>query len=582
MSSTDDEDDNEDEDDIILPNVDIHAKVYAYCTVKVLTIGADTFPQYDPIVHGKPVYVGQTIQNLRERDKQHLSYKITNFDRHYTNPSQYILVILAERRFAAAEKDKDFKDETLHPAGAWMDYWETRYISEFDTYLNGWNRTKGGQGRGWLVTMREAQAAYTFARFRDVYMPAFRDFYKKETHVNAPRSHPILGIPIHGIRRGNTTIPPQFEDELLSMGFDMRNQHIVQRDKRWEEEYMPAFRDFYEDKKHINPPANEPIIGHLVSSIRYGTSSIPPHFEDELFSMGFDMRNQRIVQHDNMWEKEYMPTFRNYYRNKGHINDSTILIYNIRSGNTSIPPQFEEELFSMGFDMHNQHIVQRDKRWEEEYMPAFRDYYKKNTHINPPANEPIIGNLVNNIRTNKSSIPTQFEEELFSMGFDMRNQHIVQHDKRWEEKYMPAFRDYYKKNKHINPTKEPIIGQLVNNIRNGNQVPSRFVNELQRMGLCWHGLNLAMHVQFIIGRTPGSLDTDEEARQVVDETSNIHMRLLTIRSKIKGKDALKEAGLFKIPFGMKPIGDGVARFADDLQKLQDKSKKRKRESLLSE
>eukprot|EP00966_Prymnesium_polylepis_P179522 4156801-Prymnesium_polylepis.2 len=68
------------------------------------------------------------------------------------------MVLLTERRFAAAEKDEDFTDQTLHPVGAWMDYWETRYISEFDTFVNGFNRTKGGQGGGWLVAMREAKA----------------------------------------------------------------------------------------------------------------------------------------------------------------------------------------------------------------------------------------------------------------------------------------------------------------------------------------------------------------------------------------------------------------------------------------
>ena len=68
------------------------------------------------------------------------------------------MVQLTERLFAAAKQDGDFKGETLHPAGAWADYWESRYISQFDTFYNGLNSTKGGQGSGWLVAVREAKA----------------------------------------------------------------------------------------------------------------------------------------------------------------------------------------------------------------------------------------------------------------------------------------------------------------------------------------------------------------------------------------------------------------------------------------
>ena len=136
-----------------LPSVDIYAKVYAYCEVEKLTIAAGEYVKFDPAVHGRPVYVGQTIQDLKERDKQHLRAGHSVFDRQYKDKGQYIMVLLAERCFAAAEEDRNFKDQTLHPAGAWMDHWETEFISKFDTYDNGFNRTKGGQRGGWLVAM---------------------------------------------------------------------------------------------------------------------------------------------------------------------------------------------------------------------------------------------------------------------------------------------------------------------------------------------------------------------------------------------------------------------------------------------
>ena len=148
---------------------------------------------------------------------------------------------------------------------------------------------------------------------------ALRKFYKEKGNLNVvPRSHPVLGMLPNNIRDGNTTIPPQFEDELLTtMGFDMRNQHIVQRNTRWEDEYMPALRKFYKEKGNLNVPQSHPVIGNLLNSIRTGVTSIPPQFEDEfLTTMGLDMRNQHIVQRDTRWEDEYMPALRTLQRER--------------------------------------------------------------------------------------------------------------------------------------------------------------------------------------------------------------------------------------------------------------------------
>jgi len=295
----------------------------------------------------------------------------------------------------------------------------------------------------------------------------------------------------------------------------------VQRDKRWEEEYMPAFRAYYEEteRTHVNAPRTHPIIGQP--------------------------------------------------------------LHNIRTGATQIPPQFEEELRSMGLDMRNQHIVQRDSRWEEEYMPAFRAYYEETerTHVNAPQSHPILGRLINSIRKGDTQVPPQFEEELRSMGLDVRNQHIVQRDKRWEEEYMPAFRAYYEETTHVNaPRAHPILGTLMNTIRTGDtQVSPQFEEELRSMALFWCVSNLARHVTRVLKRAVESLD-DAEARRVVDEAAMEHSRLLTHRRGIKGKEALWNAGLYILPFGTKPIGDGTARFAADLERLKQDSatKKRKR------
>ena len=420
-----------------LANVVIDAKIYAYCQVATAIVGADAYPQYDPAVHGKPVYVGQTTRELHERDTEHLKMSYTVFDRQYATRSQYTLVLLTARRFAAAEKDEDFKDDTLHPAGAWMDYWEAKYISAFDTFVNGFNRTRGGQGAGWLVAMREAMARAAYERFRDTYMPAFRDYYEDEGHVNAPFTHLILGKLLNNIRTGHTQVPPQFEEELRSMGLDTRNQKIVQRDVRWEE-YMSAFRKCYKKMGHVNAPQTYPILGKLLN--------------------------------------------------------------NIRTGKTQVPPQFEEELRSMGLDVRNQTIVQRDARWEE-YMSAFRKFYEERGHVNAPQTYPILGKLLNSIRTGNTQVPPQFEEELRTMGF------------------------------------------------------------------FWCTSNLARHVTRMLKRAVASLD-DAETRRAVDAAAMEHARLLARRQEIKGKEALMNAGLFNVPFGTRPLGDGTARFVADLELLK--------------
>ena len=146
-----------------------------------------------------------------------------------------------------------------------------------------------------------------------------------------------------------------------------------------------------------------------------------------------------------------------------------------------------------------------------------------------------------------------------------------------------AFRLFYKDEKHANASRShQILGMLVHHIRQDHtHVPPHFVNELRTMKFFWNPNNLAMHVAMILGRTPGSLEVDAEAKGVVEEAVQIHAQLCALRKSIKGRDALSKAGLYHLPFGTKPIG--VARFAADLQKLNEKqqsskTKKRKNRS----
>ena len=68
-----------------------------------------------------------------------------------------------------------------------------------------------------------------------------------------------------------------------------------------------------------------------------------------------------------------------------------------------------------------------------------------------------------------------------------------------------------------------------------------------------------------LGRPVTTLDDD--ARAVVALAASQHARLLETRSKLNSKTELEAASLMRLPFGIKPIGDGVDRFYADLAKL---------------
>lgn len=87
------------------------------------------------------------------------------------------------------------------------------------------------------------------------------------------------------------------------------------------------------------------------------------------------------------------------------------------------------------------------------------------------------------------------------------------------------------------------------------------------MGFFWCTSNLARHVTRMLKRAVASLD-DAETRRAVDAAAMEHARLLARRQDIKGKEALMNAGLFNVPFGTRPLGDGTARFVADMELLK--------------
>ena len=195
------------------------ASIYAYCLPNGESCVNNTDNvMYDPNIHGKVVYVGQTIQSIKTRDRQHINKSSTKFDKVYTTYGQYVLVLMNQKKFIPSNRNSD---TYISAISEWLDYNEKYYIEKFDTYRNGMNSTKGGQGQLWLMIQKESIAKQTYVRFKNIYMSMFEECYAKYGTVNVKHrstEYKILGELISNIRQGYTTIPLEFRDKLHTMG----------------------------------------------------------------------------------------------------------------------------------------------------------------------------------------------------------------------------------------------------------------------------------------------------------------------------------------------------------------------------
>ena len=104
-------------------------------------------------------------------------------------------------------------------------------------------------------------------------------------------------------------------------------------------------------------------------------------------------------------------------------------------------------------------------------------------------------------------------------------------------------------------------------------IPAEHAESLEQMGLILCTKNLAKHVTMMLGRDVESLDTDADARRVVEQVAITHEQMLKRRMGLS-KIALKRAGLTRVPFGRKSIGNGIDRFVKDLRSMEPFAKKR--------
>ncbi len=215
--------------------------------------------------------------------------------------------------------------------------------------------------------------------------------------------------------------------------------------------------------------------------------------------------------------------------------------------------------------------------FRDTYMPRCQECYEKRGTINISRRDtefPDVARLITNMRSGNTEIPYEFKDKLRELGFDDRNQNDVKSNEDWETIYMPAIETYSGKYGHINifqKSKEfPKTGALFHNIRRGqNTVPNQFKQKLIDYDFIYDNKNLYNHIKFVIGRTPGRPERDIDVRNALFRVSTYH-NSMRVKKVGKSRQELVELGIFKLPFGSQPLGNGIDRFLNDMELAANK------------
>lgn len=193
---------------------------------------------------GEKVYVGQTVQEPKARDRGHRNRWQTVFDRSYVEDGQYVFTVLEQRVFEA-DIGEEADDRALHAkAQAWLDGRETYFIDYCQTYDPtgagpGLNQTRGGQS-GALVAYVQAARRDIHRRWRELYAPGFEAWLaanrtsllhvKRADTVPAPEALDgvlPLGQLVHHFRTGKTAVPAQWRAWLDERGFLWHTRNLA-------------------------------------------------------------------------------------------------------------------------------------------------------------------------------------------------------------------------------------------------------------------------------------------------------------------------------------------------------------------
>ena len=426
-----------DKKDIQLESVDINATIYAYFKDGPKD---GIIRQYDPLMHKRPVYVGQTINPVQTRDNGHLNCHQTKFDHQYTSRDMYSLAIICVQIFPGASSNNEFRKQTLRPATDWLDAKEIEYIEFFDTYYSGYNCTKGGQG---LYAITEAFAKSQYLKWRDVYIPEMYKVFRSHETVNVRPHYPVIGRLLERIKNGKQNVPIEFRELLYdTFKFDDRNQEGAECIEKWNSRYIPAFETELANHGHINNiKASHQVLGNVMQCIRTGISCIPR----EYISLMYDRYKLYTCKQAGLikqLEQLYTPDIQksaltNNYIVKSEYPILCSLITKIRYNKIPVPLKYEKLVNGIG--IYTKHVIPKksDKekwldRWKKEYIPLFETVYHNHCHPNfdfKPARkiDNRLPSLLRRIREGKEKVPDEYRRKIIEMNFLFCTDSIAKH-----------------------------------------------------------------------------------------------------------------------------------------------------------
>ena len=259
------------------------------------------------------VYVGQTMQTLERRDKQHLAGRKQDFDKVYTPKSMFDLKVLEKKTFTMNIQFKSDDTQFIKSYGGWMDEREKYYIKKYNTWKgeHGFNQNEGGQGLDQHVRRAQSVFKRSLNKFRTKYWPAMLTFLKTEkaklpcgtpSLLMVKRNEKIIGeLIISSIRTGHTSVPAFYKKLMLEHG------HVDNYSKgMWKQVYWPAMQAFLKTDRAKLPCGTpsllmvgqkEKIIGRLIDSIRTGNTSVSAFYKKMLDEHGMFWSTRNVATH---------------------------------------------------------------------------------------------------------------------------------------------------------------------------------------------------------------------------------------------------------------------------------------------
>jgi hypothetical protein len=404
----------------------IHATLYLYLEPPSAdSLSSAGLPLFDKVYEPDdghrgwaPVYVGQTLQTLRNRHLQHRWWgenkkgqRATRFDIELAKNDTLRLVVLEQSVFHPSMRQQ---------AHEWMDEREKHYIQLHQTYVSddpvqmkrGLNMDEGGRQSERGLQLLAASRKIELIKWTDTIIPACLlvyndgkgDLNKVKQDYKCPRTRYGLGAKLTKLRCGGY-IPTRFRDMLFGMmGLSLENKNAQIEEKRWVPR-MQAFELFVHTYKHARVPDNYvcPVtkekLGRATHNIRSSHTPIPMRFYHRLVAvLKFSFEHQKKALQQSRYTHTYMPAFEWYndtYKNVdvGYSFECPTtpscptpglklgcLVYRIRKKHTSIPDLFRHRLLTeLRLNLALPGRTQEDRDMEE--MEKFVAQHK---HANVP------------------------------------------------------------------------------------------------------------------------------------------------------------------------------------------------------